>query len=195
MTCTYLCTVEGHLDFSSPIQLEIIWSLLAHVLMHLELCVVVSSSLAWTWRLSTPRICVRNGTFHLLVLHYSFGNFLELLFLVDFFQVLRKFRAHETNLLIATSIVEEGVDIPKCNLVVRFDLPTEYRSYVQSKGRARAPISNYIMLADTDKIKSFEEDLKTYKAIEKVSSSSQYGIFKLFCMCREIDQSSFIYRA
>ncbi|XP_021568565.1 endoribonuclease Dicer [Carlito syrichta] len=83
-------------------------------------------------------------------------------------EVLRKFRAHETNLLIATSVVEEGVDIPKCNLVVRFDLPTEYRSYVQSKGRARAPISNYIMLADTDKIKSFEEDLKTYKAIEKI---------------------------
>ncbi|KAM7156444.1 endoribonuclease Dicer isoform 2-T8 [Molossus nigricans] len=83
-------------------------------------------------------------------------------------EVLRKFRAHETNLLIATSIVEEGVDIPKCNLVVRFDLPTEYRSYVQSKGRARAPISNYIMLADTDRIKSFEEDLKTYKAIEKI---------------------------
>ncbi|KAE8586339.1 hypothetical protein XENTR_v10021638 [Xenopus tropicalis] len=83
-------------------------------------------------------------------------------------EVLRKFRAHETNLLIATSIVEEGVDIPKCNLVVRFDLPSEYRSYVQSKGRARAPISNYIMLADSDKIKAFEEDLKTYKAIEKI---------------------------
>lgn len=99
---------------------------------------------------------------------FSLGNSLELLFLVNLFQVLRKFRAHETNLLIATSVVEEGVDIPKCNLVVRFDLPTEYRSYVQSKGRARAPISNYVMLADTDKIKSFEEDLKTYKAIEKV---------------------------
>lgn len=99
---------------------------------------------------------------------FSLGNSLELHFLVNLFQVLRKFRAHETNLLIATSVVEEGVDIPKCNLVVRFDLPTEYRSYVQSKGRARAPISNYVMLADTDKIKSFEEDLKTYKAIEKV---------------------------
>lgn len=83
-------------------------------------------------------------------------------------QVLRKFRAHETNLLIATSIVEEGVDIPKCNLVVRFDLPTEYRSYVQSKGRARALVSNYIMLADTERTKTFEEDLKTYKSIEKV---------------------------
>ena len=71
-------------------------------------------------------------------------------------------------MLIATSIVEEGVDIPKCNLVVRFDLPTEYRSYVQSKGRARAPVSNYIMLADSERTKAFEEDLTTYKAIEKV---------------------------
>lgn len=94
-------------------------------------------------------------------------GFKQLLFFLS--QVLRKFRAHETNLLIATSIVEEGVDIPKCNLVVRFDLPTDYRSYVQSKGRARAPVSNYIMLADSKRTKSFEEDLTTYKAIEKVT--------------------------
>uniref|UniRef100_A0A3Q3EJC3 ribonuclease III n=1 Tax=Kryptolebias marmoratus TaxID=37003 RepID=A0A3Q3EJC3_KRYMA len=98
-------------------------------------------------------------------------------------EVLRKFRAHETNLLIATSIVEEGVDIPKCNLVVRFDLPTDYRSYVQSKGRARAPVSNYIMLADSKRTKSFEEDLTTYKAIEKIlrnkcSKSVEVGEFE-----------------
>lgn len=92
-------------------------------------------------------------------------------------QVLRKFRAHETNLLIATSIVEEGVDIPKCNLVVRFDLPTEYRSYVQSKGRARAPVSNYIMLADSERTKVFEDDLSTYKAIEKVMFSIRFFDF------------------
>lgn len=99
-------------------------------------------------------------------------------------EVLRKFRAHETNLLIATSIVEEGVDIPKCNLVVRFDLPTEYRSYVQSKGRARAPVSNYIMLADSERTKAFEEDLTTYKAIEKIlrnkcSKSVEVGEFEV----------------
>lgn len=72
------------------------------------------------------------------------------------------------------------MDIPKCNLVVRFDLPTEYRSYVQSKGRARAPISNYIMLADTDKIKGFEDDLKTYKAIEKVCSTSPFLMMRSY---------------
>ncbi|KAL0968931.1 hypothetical protein UPYG_G00220020 [Umbra pygmaea] len=99
-------------------------------------------------------------------------------------EVLRKFRAHETNLLIATSIVEEGVDIPKCNLVVRFDLPAEYRSYVQSKGRARAPVSNYIMLADSERTKTFKDDLKTYKAIEKIlrnkcSKASGVGEFEV----------------
>ncbi|XP_045154133.1 endoribonuclease Dicer-like [Echinops telfairi] len=84
-------------------------------------------------------------------------------------EVLRKFRAHETNLLIATNWVE-SVALPECNLVVSFDLPTEYQSYLQSKGRARAPISNYIMLADMDRVKSFEEDLRTYKAIEQILS-------------------------
>lgn len=102
-------------------------------------------------------------------------------------QVLRKFRAHETNLLIATSIVEEGVDIPKCNLVVRFDLPTEYRSYVQSKGRARAPVSNYIMLADSERTKAFEDDLSTYKAIEKVIVPSYFCDLVYFGTSHELE--------
>lgn len=117
--------------------------------------------------------------------------------------MLRKFRAHETNLLIATSIVEEGVDIPKCNLVVRFDLPTEYRSYVQSKGRARAPVSNYIMLADSERTKAFEEDLKTYKAIEKVSSLDETyflvwdcfkGIYFMICFVWTLDSQEQVFK-
>lgn len=79
------------------------------------------------------------------------------------------------------------MDIPKCNLVVRFDLPTEYRSYVQSKGRARAPVSNYIMLADSERTKAFEEDLKTYKAIEKVSSLDKMHYFVCFKKILVID--------
>ena len=47
------------------------------------------------------------------------------------FQVLRKFRKRELNLLIATSVLEEGVDVQQCNLVVKFDQPKDYRSYVQ----------------------------------------------------------------
>lgn len=65
-------------------------------------------------------------------------------------KVLRKFRRREFNLLIATSVVEEGLDIPKCNVVCRFDFPKNFRSYVQSKGRARAKDSRYYMLVDED---------------------------------------------
>ncbi|KAK6181299.1 hypothetical protein SNE40_009182 [Patella caerulea] len=48
-------------------------------------------------------------------------------------EVLRKFRMQELNLLIATKVLEQGVDIPKCNLVVRFDPPRDYKSYTLSK--------------------------------------------------------------
>ena len=47
--------------------------------------------------------------------------------------VLRKFRMQELNLLFATDVLEEGVDIPKCNLIVKFNVPKDYRSYSQSK--------------------------------------------------------------
>lgn len=65
-------------------------------------------------------------------------------------EVLRQFRRHEFNLLIATCVVEEGLDIPKCNVVCRFDFPKTFRSYVQSKGRARAKDSTYYILVDRD---------------------------------------------
>lgn len=46
---------------------------------------------------------------------------------------LRKFRYREANLLIGTSIVEDGIELPKANLVIRFDAPKSFRSYLFSK--------------------------------------------------------------
>ncbi|ALC45996.1 Dcr-1 [Drosophila busckii] len=61
-------------------------------------------------------------------------------------EVLKRFRMHDCNVLIGTSVLEEGIDVPKCNLVVRWDPPTTYRSYVQCKGRARAAPAYHVML-------------------------------------------------
>ncbi|UTT88438.1 hypothetical protein NDA17_003666 [Ustilago hordei] len=67
----------------------------------------------------------------------------------DQVQVLNRFRRRKpTNLLIATSIAEEGLDIQAANLVIRFDLFNRHISFLQSRGRARAKESRFILMAE-----------------------------------------------
>lgn len=61
-------------------------------------------------------------------------------------EVLKRFRMHSCNLLIGTSVLEEGIELPKCNLVIRWDPPNTYRSYVQCKGRARSQNAQHIIM-------------------------------------------------
>ncbi|OAA62582.1 Ribonuclease III [Niveomyces insectorum RCEF 264] len=59
-----------------------------------------------------------------------------------------KFKQGRINCLFATSIAEEGLDIPDCNLVIRFDLYHTMIQYIQSRGRARHQESVYIHMAE-----------------------------------------------
>lgn len=51
--------------------------------------------------------------------------------------VLDGLRTKRTNVLIATSVVEEGVDVDACSFVIVFDHLKSTKAYVQMKGRAR----------------------------------------------------------
>ena len=74
-------------------------------------------------------------------------------------KILRRFRNEEFNILLATSVVEEGLDVKKCNVVIRFDGLNNYRAYVQSKGRARAKDSRYIVLAEKKEYNDIKRNL------------------------------------
>lgn len=54
----------------------------------------------------------------------------------------------QINLLFATDVVEEGIHVPNCSCVIRFDLPKTVRSYVQSRGRARQIDSQFIIMLE-----------------------------------------------
>lgn len=61
---------------------------------------------------------------------------------------LQKFRYGETNCLFATSVAEEGIDVPECDVIIRFDLYTSAIQYIQSKGRARQKSSLYVSMME-----------------------------------------------
>lgn len=87
-------------------------------------------------------------------------------------EVLKRFRMHECNFLIGTSVLEEGIDLPKCNLVIRWDPPSTYRSYVQCKGRARASNAYHIIMVGP----TFTRD--NDKSMERISSPSHKIVCK-----------------
>ena len=63
---------------------------------------------------------------------------------------MKSFRSGTVNCIFATQVAEEGVDIPACNLVVRFNPYSDIIQYVQSRGRARKKDSVYAVMTDTN---------------------------------------------
>ncbi|KAK4215708.1 hypothetical protein QBC37DRAFT_120683 [Rhypophila decipiens] len=59
-----------------------------------------------------------------------------------------KFKSGELKCIFATSVGEEGLDIPDCNLIVRFDLYDTLIQYIQSRGRARQAESIYVHMVE-----------------------------------------------
>jgi endoribonuclease Dicer len=59
---------------------------------------------------------------------------------------LADFRIGKLNLLVATAVAEEGLDIQACCNVVRWDVPQNMVSWAQSRGRARQKRSSFVLM-------------------------------------------------
>lgn len=68
---------------------------------------------------------------------------------------LEKFKNQETNCIVSSSVLEEGIDLQMCNLVVMYDSGQTFRSYVQTKGRARIRNSYYIVMVEEEQAEKF----------------------------------------
>ncbi|XP_060673707.1 endoribonuclease Dicer homolog 3a isoform X2 [Ziziphus jujuba] len=72
-------------------------------------------------------------------------------------ETLESFRFGKVNLLFSTDVVEEGIHVPNCSYVIRFDLPKTVRSYVQSRGRARQSNSQFVVMLERGNMKQRDQ--------------------------------------
>ncbi|XP_033757099.1 probable ATP-dependent RNA helicase DDX58 isoform X2 [Pecten maximus] len=61
--------------------------------------------------------------------------------------ILKAFRDGTHKVVIGTSVLEEGLDIPRCNLVILYDHVTNEIQRVQTRGRIRRDNSHFVLIA------------------------------------------------
>ena len=94
-------------------------------------------------------------------------------------QAIKDFHEKECNVLVATSVAEEGLDVPACNLVLRFQHVSNEIAKVQTRGRARAADSEGFTILSSDTKKTFQE-LKNGELevlVEKILASDGGGFY------------------
>ncbi|KPI43442.1 Dicer-like protein 2 [Cyphellophora attinorum] len=75
-----------------------------------------------------------------------------------------EFRRGDRNLVIGTNVLEEGIDVRACNLVICFDPPISHRAYIQRRGRARDPDARFAFMVDR---KTYSTNLHQWQALEE----------------------------
>lgn len=81
-------------------------------------------------------------------------------------KMLDDFRKGSLNVIVTTSVLEEGIDLPRCSTVIRYDKADNFRVYVQSRGRARQQVSSYVSLCPDDKEKEYKDTLNKFNDFE-----------------------------
>jgi len=87
------------------------------------------------------------------------------------------FREGKYNVLISTSVTEEGFDTPACNVVVAFDAPDSLKSYIQMKGRARQKNSTFFILAHKSKKEEWDHRISEFEGAVEVMKNFAYMPF------------------
>jgi ERCC4-related helicase len=90
-------------------------------------------------------------------------NVSELLDLKTQENTMAEFREGKKNLIISTEVLEEGIDVAACNLVICFDPPSNLKAFIQRRGRARKGSSKFAIMSPEGGI---EPKIDTWRELE-----------------------------
>ncbi|OQN96096.1 hypothetical protein B0A48_18342 [Cryoendolithus antarcticus] len=96
-------------------------------------------------------------------------------------QAVATFRRGQANIIVATSVLEEGIDVQACNVVACFDVPANLKSYIQRRGRARHEYSRYGILLE---VSTDQSKVARWKELED----------ELIALCQEEREQADVYR-
>ncbi|RAL54473.1 hypothetical protein DM860_001601 [Cuscuta australis] len=98
-----------------------------------------------------------------------------------------EFRKGIVNIIVATSILEEGLDVQSCNLVIRFDPSTTVCSFIQSRGRARMQNSHFVLLVNREDVSTLDK-VKKYLESGEIMRKESLSHASQPCLPLESDQ-------
>lgn len=75
------------------------------------------------------------------------------------------FKRDKINVLIATSVIEEGLDVSTCNLVISINEVLNVKSFIQTKGRARQKNSKFVFLCAEEEKSVVDQTIGGFKTL------------------------------
>lgn len=96
---------------------------------------------------------------------------------------LQNFRERKHNILVTTNVLEEGTDLPACNLVIRHNYVPSETGHTQVKGRGRAKKSKSFLVALSESRNFKDQELSNRvkeewakKVLDRVQKTSQQEV-------------------
>lgn len=99
--------------------------------------------------------------------------------------MIEQFRTGDVNIIIATSVAHEGLDITDCNYAISYDMLDSEISFVQSRGRIRAKDGIYVRIVGS-RSRSAENEQKVKRNEEMMN--------KAISIVQELDREEMLLR-
>ncbi|CAC5388883.1 unnamed protein product [Mytilus coruscus] len=87
-------------------------------------------------------------------------------------ELLEDFRSHKIKLLVATSVGSEGIDVPECNIVMKYNYSGNEINIIQMRGRTRKAGGQAIYISDQSVLRrdlvSMEKAAVMHRALDEL---------------------------